>query len=104
MVVYWSKVRACRIVGRFENADDARELEAALCSQPGILETMRASLKARLLVEERYSPEEAFRILNDTVARLKTVDEVARVGFQTQKHRTTCPPIISVDLRPILIA
>ena len=37
--------RAARIVGRFGCADDARELEAALCAQPGILETMRASRK-----------------------------------------------------------
>ncbi|HJH44275.1 MAG TPA: DUF2797 domain-containing protein [Rubneribacter badeniensis] len=37
--------RAARIVGRFSCADEARELEAALCAQPGILETMRASLK-----------------------------------------------------------
>ena len=62
--------RAARIVGRFVNADDARELEAALCAQPGIAETMRASLKARLLVEERFGFAQAKAVLDDAVERL----------------------------------
>lgn len=77
--------RACRIVGRFANADEARGLEAALCSQQSILETMRASLKARLLVEERFDANEAFRILNETAAQLKTVPEVAAAGFSDEE-------------------
>ena len=62
--------RAARVVGRFESAYDARELEAALCAQPGILETMRASLKTRLLAEERYDFAEAREALDRAVARL----------------------------------
>lgn len=62
--------RAARIVGRFANADEARELEAALCAQPGILETMRASVKTRLLVEERFDFAEAASVLDATVDRL----------------------------------
>lgn len=62
--------RAARIVGRFANADEARELEAALCAQPGILETMRASLKTRLLAEERYDFAEAREVLDRAVERL----------------------------------
>ncbi len=62
--------RAMRIVGRFEDAYGARELEAALCAQPGILETMRASLKARLLVEKRYDFAEARATLDGVVERL----------------------------------
>lgn len=61
--------RATRIVGRFANADEARELEAALCGQPGILETMRASKKVDLLVNERYDFAEAKRVLDATVER-----------------------------------
>lgn len=38
--------RAACIVGRFPDAYEARILEAALCAQSQILETMRASVKA----------------------------------------------------------
>ena len=62
--------RAARIVGRFSCADDARELEAALCAQPGIVETMRASLKTRLLVEARYDFAEAKTVLDATVRQV----------------------------------
>ncbi len=62
--------RAARIVGRFGCADDARELEAALCAQPGILETMRASKKVDLLVNERFDFVEAKAVLDDVVERL----------------------------------
>lgn len=61
--------RAARIVGRFANADEARELEAALCAQPGILETMRASKKVDLLVNARYDFAEAKQVLDATVER-----------------------------------
>lgn len=73
--------RAACIVGRFENAYDARELEAALCSQPGILETMRTSLKTRLLVEERFVLEEATSVLERETSRLAVVEAVASAGF-----------------------
>ena len=73
--------RAARIVGRLSNADEARALEAALCSQPGILETMRASLKARLLAEEPYRPEEAIQVLKARSQQLAEVPEVAQAGF-----------------------
>ena len=58
------------LVGRFGCADDARELEAALCAQPGILETMRASKKVDLLVNERFDFVEAKAVLDDVVERL----------------------------------
>lgn len=79
--------RAARVVGRFANADDARALEAALCAQPGVLETMRASLKARLLCEERYDPAEAVRALDEAAARLAAVGEVAAAGFTPEEAR-----------------
>ena len=62
--------RAGRIVGRFDDAYAARELEAALCAQPGILETMRASKKVDLLVNERFDFVEAKAVLDDVVERL----------------------------------
>lgn len=83
--------RAARVVGRFANADDARALEAALCAQPGVLETMRASLKARLLCEERYDPAEAVRALDEAAARLAAVGEVAAAGFTPEEARDLSP-------------
>lgn len=62
--------RAACIAGRFSCADDARELEAALCAQPGIYETMRASKKLDLLVESRFDFSEACAVLAETVERL----------------------------------
>lgn len=62
--------RAACIAGRFSCADDARELEAALCAQPGIYETMRASKKLDLLVESRFDFAEACSVLATTVDRL----------------------------------
>lgn len=83
--------RAARVVGRFANADDARALEAALCACPDVLETMRASLKARLLVEERYDPGEAMRALDDAAKRLAQVDAVAQAGFAPEQARDLSP-------------
>ena len=51
--------RSAAILGHFENADKARELEARLCAQPGMFETMRASKKAELLCETPYDPAQA---------------------------------------------
>lgn len=73
--------RAARIVGRFPNADEARRLEAALCSQPQIFETMRASLKARLLAEEPYNPEAACNTLDARAWELAKVPAVHEAGF-----------------------
>ena len=83
--------RAARVVGRFANADEARALEAALCAQPGVLETMRASLKARLLVEERYDAGEAARILDEAASRLAAVSAVAAAGFAPEEARDLSP-------------
>ena len=83
--------RAARIVGRFSCADEARELEAALCAQPGILETMRASLKTRLLVEERYDPAEAVRVLDERAAGLAEVPAVAQTGFAPEPAQDLSP-------------
>ena len=79
--------RAACVVGRFANADEARALEAALCAQPGVLETMRASLKARLLVEERYDAGEAARILDEAASHLAAVSAVAAAGFAPEEAR-----------------
>lgn len=83
--------RAARVVGRFANADEARALEAALCAQPGVLETMRASLKARLLVEERYDAGEAVRILDEAASRLAGIPAVAAAGFAPEEARDLSP-------------
>ncbi|OUO87032.1 hypothetical protein B5F40_14330 [Gordonibacter sp. An230] len=83
--------RAARVVGRFSCADEARELEAALCAQPGILETMRASLKTRLLVEERYDPAEAVRVLDERAAVLAEVPAVAQTGFAPEPVQDLSP-------------
>lgn len=69
--------RAARIVGRFGNADDARQLEAALCSQEGMFETMRASKKLELLAEAPFDFEAAKRAINAGVASL----DLARFGL-----------------------
>ena len=76
--------RAARVVGRFTCADDARALEAALCSQDGVAETMRASLKAKLLADAPYSFEEACHELRTAADRLEDVDAVAQAGFSPE--------------------
>ena len=52
---------------------------------------MRASLKARLLCEERYDPVEAVRALDEAAARLAAVGEVAAAGFAPEKARDLSP-------------
>lgn len=74
--------RAARIVGRFKNAYEARELEAALCAQPGILETMRASKKVELLSGERFDADEARDVLNDTVRRFAATNSPVRIEIE----------------------
>ncbi|WP_417165286.1 DUF2797 domain-containing protein [Senegalimassilia anaerobia] len=76
--------RAARVVGRFTCADDARALEAALCAQDGVAETMRASLKAKLLADAPYSFEEACHELRTAADRLDDVDAVANAGFSPE--------------------
>lgn len=73
--------RVACVVGRFANADDARALEAALCAQAGILETMRASLKARLLAEEKFDPAQAAMVLTQEMQRLAGIEAVVQEGF-----------------------
>lgn len=58
--------RAACVIGRFENADAARELEARLCAEEDIYETMRASKKRDLLVEVPYRFEEGASALRAT--------------------------------------
>ena len=83
--------RTARIVGRFENADEARGLEAALCAQAGILETMRASLKARLLAETRYNPAEAARVLEQATERMQGIGAVTAAGFAPEEIQDLSP-------------
>lgn len=73
--------RAACIVGRFDDAYQARDLEAALCAQQGIWETMRSSKKIDLLANERYDPVEAAVVLKDMMAQLGREDAVTRQGF-----------------------
>lgn len=73
--------RAALIAGRFPNADAARALEAALCAQEGMLETMRASLKTRLLAEAKLDMAEARAVLEGASARMAAVPAVAEAGF-----------------------
>ncbi len=73
--------RAARVVGRFTCADDARTLEAALCAQDGVAETMRASLKTKLLAEASFDFDEACRTLAAASDKLEDVDTVAQAGF-----------------------
>lgn len=77
--------RSACIVGRFSNADEARILEAALCSQPGIAETMRVSLKARLLMEVSYDSGQAASVLQREMARVAEVPEVSAAGFAPEE-------------------
>ncbi|MEG1512930.1 MAG: DUF2797 domain-containing protein [Raoultibacter sp.] len=62
--------RAALVVGRFDNAEDAREMEARLCAQPGVYETMRMAKKLELFVGSRYDFAEAEIILSATAERL----------------------------------
>ena len=73
--------RAACIVGRFEDAYKARELEEALCAQMGILETMRASKKLELFAQERYDSSDAKETLEAALVRLARIDEVVQKGF-----------------------
>lgn len=73
--------RAACIVGRFPNAYEARELEAALVGQPGIVETMRAAKKEELLCERRYRFAEASEALARMGADLARVERVSAAGF-----------------------
>lgn len=73
--------RAARVVGRFDTAYAARDLEAALCAQPGLFETMRASKKLSLFVEERYDFAEARAVLGATAEAMAAVPAVAEAGI-----------------------
>ena len=57
--------RVAAILKRYPNADAARELEAHLCAQEGILETMRVSTKNRLL-SDPFNAEEAIECVMQT--------------------------------------
>lgn len=50
--------RVAGILKRYPNADEARALEAQLCGQEGILETMRVGTKNKLL-SEAFDPQAA---------------------------------------------
>lgn len=59
--------RVAGILRRYPNADAARELEAHLCAQEGILETMRLGTKNKLL-SEPFNAAEAMDIVRATAA------------------------------------
>lgn len=61
--------RAALILGHFDNAYEARELEKRLCDTDGIYETMRSSRKTELLADYRYTFDEASDELVSTAHR-----------------------------------
>ena len=61
--------RVCAILKRFENADDARSLEADLCARADTFESMRLSAKVKLL-SEYFNPHEAIESLKRRCALL----------------------------------
>lgn len=83
--------RSACIVGRFSDADAARSLEAALCSQEGIAETMRVSLKERLLAKVPYDATQAAQVLEREIARLSLVEEVSAAGFAPEGAQDLTP-------------
>lgn len=62
--------RCAAVIARFPNADEARSLEAHLCSLPGTFETMRASKKLELLCDVPYDPAAAAADLCAKAAKL----------------------------------
>ncbi|WP_417753678.1 DUF2797 domain-containing protein [Slackia sp.] len=60
--------RVAGILKRYPNADEARALEAHLCSQDGILETMRLGTKNRLL-SEPFDAQAAMECVYETARR-----------------------------------
>lgn len=84
--------RAARVVGRFPDAYEARDLEAALCAQQGVSETMRQGKKMELLANERYGFTEASDVLDAAVARLTAVEIVQRAGFDASEPALDLSP------------
>ncbi|MBQ9690870.1 MAG: DUF2797 domain-containing protein [Eggerthellaceae bacterium] len=62
--------RIAAILQRFPHADAARELEAHLCSQDGILESLQSSFKTKKL-SDHFDPARAKAVLEE---RLKTLN------------------------------
>ena len=60
--------RVAGILKRYPNADEARALEAHLCSQDGILETMRLGTKNKLL-SEPFDAQAAIECVYETARR-----------------------------------
>lgn len=56
--------RVAGILKRFPNADEARALEAHLCAQEGIYETMRVGTKVRLL-SDQFNAAEAIECVQE---------------------------------------
>ena len=55
--------RAAMLLGVFDNADEARLLEEALCGHADIIETLRSSKKSDLIRENTYNVAEAEEVL-----------------------------------------
>lgn len=78
--------RAGCIVGRFDDAYQARELEAALVAQEGIVETMRVAKKLELLANVRYDADEALVTLERERARLAGIEAVRTAGIDAAEQ------------------
>ncbi|ACV21261.1 Protein of uncharacterised function (DUF2797) [Slackia heliotrinireducens] len=72
--------RVAGILKRFPNADAAREMEAYLCSQEGILETMRSGTKLQLL-SEPFNAQEAMRLVKQKCAEFDIDPELGVIDL-----------------------
>ncbi|MDR2535773.1 MAG: DUF2797 domain-containing protein [Treponema sp.] len=61
--------RSAIVLAKFPNAQQARQLEARLCSNSGILEIVSSDTKLRLLTEEVYDAKKAADILLSSAKR-----------------------------------
>ncbi len=89
--------RVAGILKRFPNADEARALEAHLCAQEGIYETMRLGTKVKLLSE----PFSARRAISEVyeAARAHGVDPECGVMDLTKYYFgdiPSCPEIVQL--------
>ncbi len=71
--------RAAIIINRFENAQKARELEARLCDNKGILERLTSDSKLKLLCGIKYDFKTAKDLLIERVKELYNTENEYKV-------------------------
>lgn len=89
--------RVCAILKRFENADDARSLEADLCARADTFESMRLSAKVKLL-SEYFNPHEAIESLKRRCALLGIEPEGGYLDLTPYYfgEDVACPALVQV--------